>query len=166
LNILIAAIARNGVIGRDGDLPWSIHEDLQRFRALTDGHPVIMGRVTFESIGHPLTGRTNIVLTRNRDYRPDGIEAAASVADAIGIANARHGADSDLYVIGGSAVYHQFMSLADRLELTIVDPSPEGDTWFPQWDPSQWNETASESHSGRPPFEFKTLQRAVVGGGD
>ena len=152
-------MARNGVIGLDGELPWAIPQDMSRFKALTDGHPIVMGRVTHESIGRPLSGRTNIVLTRNKNFRPGGVEPAATVEEAMLIAKDHHGIDTDLYVIGGSAVYEQFLSLADRLELTIVDCEPRGDAWFPSWNPAGWRQVAAEAHEGVPPFEFKTFER-------
>ena len=159
--ILIAAVGRNGVIGMDGELPWSIPADMARFKRLTMGWPVIMGRTTFESIGKPLLGRTNIVLSRDPNYRADGVEHAATPQDAIQIAMDRPGHDSDVYVIGGSSVYEHFMAQADRLELTVVDSAPRGDAWFPSWDPQEWTEVAAEAHDGSPPFEFKTLERAA-----
>ena len=160
MNILIAAVARNGVIGLHGELPWSIPADLRRFKELTDGHPVVMGRVTFESIGHPLAGRTNIVLSRDRGYQADGVEVASNVEAAIEIAKNRHGADAELYVIGGGAVYEQFLSRADRLELTLVDAAPNGDAWFPKWNEAEWREVGVDVHEGSPPFEFKTFERS------
>lgn len=158
--ILIAAVARNGVIGIDGELPWSISADLRRFKRLTVGNSVVMGRATFESIGHPLPDRTNIVLTRNPAYRPDGVEVATSAPEAVAIAEELGG--SDIFIIGGAAIYDLFLDRVDRMELTLVDAEPQGDVWFPKWDPDDWHQVASESHAGPPPFEFRTLERVAA----
>lgn len=158
--ILIAAVARNGVIGVDGELPWSIPADLRRFKRLTLGNAVIMGRATFESIGRPLPDRTNIVLTRNPAYRPDGVEVANSVPAAIAIAEELGG--TDIFIIGGGGVYNQFLEHVDRMELTLVDAEPQGDVRFPKWDPDDWRQVASQKHEGPPAFEFRTLQRAAT----
>ncbi|MEE8330626.1 MAG: dihydrofolate reductase [Acidimicrobiia bacterium] len=160
--VLIAAVARNGVIGLDGELPWSISADLRRFKRLTVGNTVVMGRATFESIGRPLLDRTNIVLTRNAAYRPDGVEVASSVPEAMAIAEELGGADGELFVIGGAAVYDLFLEHADRMELTLVDAEPQGDVWFPKWDPDDWRQVASHKHEGPPAFEFRTLERAAA----
>lgn len=156
--ILIAAVARNGVIGADGKLPWAIPADMQRFKATTMGHPVIMGRTTFQSIGRPLRGRTNIVLTRRRRFAPGGVAVARDIDAALAIAAARH-PGSDVYVIGGAAVYEAFLPLAGRLELTLVDAEPSGDAWFPRWEPHHWRRAATEAHDGDPPFRFETWTR-------
>lgn len=151
--VIVAAVASNGVIGFEGRLPWSIPEDLARFKELTMGHALVMGRATFESIGRPLPGRTNIVLTRQTGWSSPGVEVAGSWDEAVAIAAVR---DQDLYVVGGAEVYRTGLESADRLELTEVDTSPEGDTWFPEVDWSQWTETARESHPG---FSFVTYHR-------
>ncbi len=151
--VIVAAVARNGVIGVEAGLPWRIPEDLARFKQLTMGHALVMGRATFESIGRPLPGRTNIVLSRQPQWSSHGVEVAGSWDEAAGIA-AAHG--QDLYVVGGAEVYRVGLEMADRLELTEVDASPDGDTWFPPVDWAQWSEVARESHPG---FSFVTYDR-------
>jgi dihydrofolate reductase len=158
--VLIAAVASNGVIGTGGKLPWAIAADMRRFRQLTMGHPVIMGRATFESIGHPLPGRANIVLSRQRHFAPTGVEVAGDIATALALAKD----EEEVYVIGGAAVYEQFLPLADRLELTLVAAEPAGDAWFPRWERRRWRRVAAESHDGDPPFRFVTLQRQPASG--
>ena len=157
--ILIAAVARNGVIGFENGLPWHLPEDMRRFRRLTTGHAIIMGRFTFQSLPGPLPGRTNIVLTRNPDYAPGGVEVADSLSRALKIAEQHHGAETDTYVIGGSQIYAMFLPLANKMELTVVGAEPPGDAWFPSWDPATWHEIESEIRCGDPSFETKTLVR-------
>jgi dihydrofolate reductase len=154
---LIAAVGRDRVIGSEGRLPWSIPEDLRRFRALTLGTPVIMGRRTFSSIGRPLDGRTNIVLTRRPDLTAAGIVVARSIEEAL--TTARGDPGDPINVIGGAEVYEQFLPLADRLELTMVAAGPKGDAFFPEWEPAQWDVVGAEAHAGDPAFEFVTLDR-------
>ena len=151
--MIIAAVGRNGAIGVDGGLPWRIPEDLARFKKLTMGHALVMGRATFESIGRPLPGRTNIVLTRRANWSHDDVEVAGSVDEALAIAASR---GQDAYIAGGAEVYRQTLGIADRLEITEVDLSPEGDTWFPPVDWSQWREVARQAHPG---FTFVTYNR-------
>jgi dihydrofolate reductase len=152
--VIVAAVGGNGVIGVQGRLPWRIPEDLARFKQLTMGNSLVMGRATFESIGRPLPGRTNIVLTRRRGWSHEGVEVASSFSGALEIAAAR---GEDAYIAGGAEVYRRALEIADRLELTEVDAEPDGDTWFPQVDWSRWNETAREAHVG---FNFVTHDRA------
>jgi dihydrofolate reductase len=141
--VLVAAVAENGVIGNDGEMPWHYPEDLRRFKERTMGHPVIMGRRTFESIharlGEPLPGRTNVVLTSDPSLLPDGVVPATSIEAAIGAA-AETGAET-AFVIGGASVYEQFVSRADRLAITEIDAEYEGDTYFPTVDWERWRET-------------------------
>ena len=157
---IIAALADNGVIGRDGALPWHLPDDLRRFKALTMGHPILMGRRTFESIGRPLPGRRNLVLTRGARTFPHGIESVPSVAMAM----TRCAAAAQLCVIGGAEVYAQALPLATRLELTRVHVRPQGDVRFPEFDATQWRELeriehpADEQHQW--PMTFLTLERA------
>lgn len=151
--VLVAAVGRNGVIGVDGRLPWRIPEDLEHFKRLTMGHALIMGRATFDSIGRPLPGRMNIVLTRNPSWAHDGVRVAASLEQAIEMAAAE---GLDAFVSGGAEVYRAALPLADRLELTEVDAAPSGDTRFPEVDWSQWRETSRTSHDG---FSFVTHER-------
>ncbi len=147
--VLIAAVAENGVIGSENSIPWRLRADLQRFKALTIGRPVIMGRKTYQSLGRPLPGRTNIVVTRDAAFQAKGAVVVASLARAREIAEgdaSRRGAQ-DVMVIGGAEIYAQFMAVADRLELTEVHLTPAGDTVFPARDPDQWRETARTRHA-------------------
>lgn len=157
---LVAAVATNGVIGNAGRLPWSIPGDLRHFRKLTIGKPVVMGRVTFDSIGRPLDGRTNIVLTRNSGFDVPTVHRASEPAAAVAIAQRLHGANAEVCVIGGAEVYRIFLPTADRLELTMVAVTPDGDTYFPDWDHTQWNRLAAVPYAGPPPHEFTTWERA------
>ncbi|WP_269930685.1 dihydrofolate reductase [Aminobacter sp. HY435] len=138
---IYVAIAENGVIGRDNGLPWKLSSDLKRFKADTMGKPIVMGRKTYESIGKPLPGRLNIVVSRDPAYRIDGAETVQSVEDAITLATAKArcmpGAD-DICVIGGGEIYRQALPLADRLHVTHVLAAVEGDTRFPTIDPETW----------------------------
>jgi dihydrofolate reductase len=152
--VIVAAVARNGVIGVDGDLPWHIPEDMAHFKELTMGHALVMGRATFESIGRPLSGRTNIVLTSRPDWSHDGVEVAHSLEEALDKASSL---GQDAFISGGAEVYRAALDVADRLELTEVEAAPEGDTFFPDVDWSRWREV---SHDPRPGFAFATYDRA------
>ncbi len=137
------AIAENGVIGREGGLPWRLSTDLKRFKADTMGKPVIMGRKTFESVGKPLPGRLNIVVTRQTGWRAEGVETAASLNEAIDRARmaAREMPDADeICIAGGGRIYAEALPLADRLHVTHVLASIQGDTFFPPIDPKIWRE--------------------------
>jgi len=158
---LVAAVATNGVIGNAGGLPWSIPDDLRRFRQLTLGKPVIMGRATYDSIGRPLVKRTNIVLTRNSRFDAPGVHRASDPAAALTAARRLHGADAEICIIGGAEVYRIFLPMADRLELTMVALAPQGDTFFPYWDNTLWDRVAATEHAGPPRYEFTTWERAV-----
>ncbi len=145
--ILIAAVAANNVIGQNGELPWRISEDMKRFKDLTMGHPVIMGRKTYESIFErlrkPLPGRRNIVLSTREDYRLDGVEVVGSLEDALALVerNPRlEFEENSIYVIGGASVYAAAMSFASKLEITQIDKSYIGDVYFPMVDKSLWTE--------------------------
>jgi len=139
---IIAAVARNGVIGRDNGLPWRLKADLQRFRALTMGHPLLMGRKTWESLGRPLPGRRNIVISRNPNFQADGAEVFPSAAAALEAV----GGDAKVFVIGGADVYRQLMPCADRLMLTEVWAEVDGDAHFPPIDSMQFIEERREAH--------------------
>src|SRR5271154_2507132 len=145
MNILVvAAIADNNVIGRDNALPWRLKSDMQHFRALTMGKPVIMGRKTYLSIGKPLKGRTTIVVSRDHDFAAPGVVVAPSLDAAIAVARGdalRRGAET-IVVAGGADIYGQAMALATRLAITRVHKQVEGDTVFPAIDPQVWRETA------------------------
>lgn len=163
---MVYAVARNGVIGRDGGMPWRLPSDLAGFKARTMGAAVVMGRRTHESIGRPLPGRLNIVLTRRGDYDApgclvvDGVEAALeAVADHV----ARAGWPDRIAVIGGAAIYRAFEPMADRLAVTYVDAAPEGDTRVPPVDPTRWREVSREVRERDPrdsaPTQFVVYER-------
>ena len=140
--VLIAAVAENGVIGRDNAMPWRLKSDLQRFRALTIGKPLIMGRKTYESLGRPLPQRMNIVVSRDRQFAASGIAVAATVENALQVARGealRRGVN-EVMVVGGSHIYSALMPLATELHITRVHLAPQGDTFFPAIDPDVWHE--------------------------
>jgi dihydrofolate reductase len=143
---IIAAVAENGVIGEGGQMPWRLSTDLRRFKALTLGKPVVMGRRTFESICKPLPGRTNIVVSRREDYRPEGVAVADSLDAALVEARAAAlaaGLD-EVFVIGGGEIYAAAIPHADRLHITHVAAQPSGDTLFPGIDPAVWTRVSAE----------------------
>lgn len=152
---IIAAISRNRVIGRGGAIPWSIPADMKRFRELTLGHTVIMGRKTFESIGAPLAGRKNIVVTSQPDYPSQGATTAASLDDALRIAEA----DGEVFICGGSNIYAEALPLAARIYLTLLDLEIEGDTLFPFIPLDDFAEVKRERISADPPADFIVLVR-------
>ncbi|HCH63783.1 MAG: diacylglycerol kinase [Deltaproteobacteria bacterium] len=137
---MVVAVGPGGVIGRDGDLPWRIREDLRHFKRITMGHTIIMGRRTWDSIGRPLPGRQSVVLTRNRTFAAPGAHVVHSLADALALAEAA--GDDAPCIIGGAALYAEALPLATRMEWTEVDQAVEGDTFFPPWDRTDWTETA------------------------
>jgi len=157
---IIVAAAANNVIGRHGALPWHLPEDLRRFRALTMGKPLVMGRLTHEAIGRPLPGRRNIVISRQPGYRAEGCEVVASPAAAL---DAAAGAD-EIMVIGGGRVYRQLLPLTDRIYLTRVHARPEGDAFFPALNDAEWRILAPQEFTARGDerlhgFTVKVLQR-------
>lgn len=146
--VLVAALADNGVIGNDNRLVWRLRSDLRRFKQLTMGCPIIMGRKTFLSIGKPLPGRRTIVLTRDAAFAAEGVEVAHSVEAAVALAR-RIGAEMaapSVIIGGGTEIYRQMLPLADRLELTFVHATPRGDATFPDWPHDAFVETAREDH--------------------
>ena len=154
---LIAALDRNFAIGKDNDLPWHLPADLRRFKALTLGKPLLMGRRTAESLGRALPGRRNLVLTRSGRVPFDGMQAVASLDDALQLADDDHA--SDLCVIGGGEVFAMTLPIARRMHLTWVDTVVDGaDAFFPRFDPGRWEVVARESHAADAkhavPFEF------------
>ena len=157
---LIAAMAKNRIIGRNNQLPWRIPADLKHFKVLTMGKPIIMGRKTYESIGRPLPGRDNIVLTGDVTYRAEGCEVVHSIAQALQVA----GAVEEAMIVGGSDLYRQTIGDADRLYLTLVKAEVEGDAWFPKIDSRQWREIKREAHraddSNQYDYAFVVLERA------
>ena len=146
--VLIAAVADNGVIGAGGTIPWRLRSDLRRLKTMTMGKPVIMGRKTFLSLPHPLPGRTNIVLTRNREFRARGAVVTTSAANALAVAkgDALRRFAHEIAVLGGAEIYAEWMADADRLEITEVHAAPRGDTGFPPIDKAIWRETARTEH--------------------
>lgn len=158
---LIAAVAENGVIGREGGLPWRIAEDLQFFKATTLGKPVIMGRKTYDSIGKPLPGRLNIVMTRDTSWRAPGVTVAHDLDAALQIA-ITSGADEAM-IIGGAVIYEAALPRANRIYLTQVHRTFDGDTLFPELDPAEWIEIErrDKSAGSDAPFDYSfiTLER-------
>ena len=156
--VAIVAMADNGVIGRDNGLPWHLPDDLKRFKALTMGHAMLMGRRTWDSIGRPLPGRQSLVLTRNANWHAPGAEAVRSVEDAL-----RRSRGATLFVIGGAAVFSLAWPVVGRLELTEVHATPAGDTRLEGFDRREWRETIREAHAADArhahPFSFVTLLR-------
>jgi dihydrofolate reductase len=154
---LIAAVADNGVIGNDGDIPWRIPADFAHFKALTLGQVLVMGRATYDSIGRPLPGRTTIVLTRDPDWSADGVLVAASLDEALVLAA---GVPGEVFVAGGAGVYAQALDRAHAQVLTEVHLTPDGDTRYPDFDRAEWVETRRESHLDADiPYEFVWLDR-------
>ena len=156
---LIAAVARNGVIGRDGTLPWRLPEDLRRFRALTTGHAVIMGRRTWQSLPRALRGRQNIVVTRQQDFHADGATVVHSLEEALAAASC----PEPVFCIGGAAIYRAALPIADKAYITEIARDFPGDTTFPPLDPSQWREAARETRASEEPdsfaYDFVTYER-------
>jgi dihydrofolate reductase len=144
---IYVAIAENGVIGRDGGLPWRLSTDLKRFKADTMGKPIIMGRRTYEGIGRPLPGRLNIVVTRDRDWHAEHIEVVHSLDDAIRLAKARGRSTAgidEVCIIGGGEIYAQALPMADRLHVTHILAAVDGDAHFPPIDPELWRVVRAE----------------------
>jgi dihydrofolate reductase len=155
---LIAALANNGVVGRDNQLPWHLPGDLPYFRRITMGKPVVMGRKTWDSIGRPLPGRTNIVISRQPDLELEGARVVDTVAAALALAEAVAEIDgvTELMVIGGAQIYALALPLAQRLYLTEVHAEVTGDARFPDWERSQWLEISRDRHSARDsnPYDY------------
>jgi dihydrofolate reductase len=154
---VIAAVAANGVIGKDNRMPWHLGEDLKHFKALTMGHPMIMGRKTWESLPGRLPGRPHIVVSRNPAYQAEGATVVTSLAAAIAAA----GDTDEAFVIGGAELYGQALPIADRLQLTEIAADYDGDAWFPDWDRNLWRQASrdarcSESGLG---YAFVTYER-------
>lgn len=143
---IIAAVAENGVVGAKGGLPWRVKADFRRFRAITMGKPIIMGRKTFDSIGRPLDGRDNVVVTRQSGWRHEGVVAASSLEEALAAAKkaaAARGA-SEIFVIGGGELFREALPLASRVYVTHIKAAPEGDVWFPKLPAEAWIERRRE----------------------
>ena len=163
--VLIVAVADNSVIGSDGAIPWRLKTDLQRFKTLTLGKPIVMGRKTFVSLRRPLPGRTNIVVTRDASFRAAGAVVTTSLADARAVAtgDALRRLATEIAVIGGAEIYAQWMAYADRLEITEVHAKPAGDTYFATIDAAVWEEVARVRNAAGPDdsadFSFVTYRR-------
>jgi dihydrofolate reductase len=142
---IIVAVSKNNVIGKDNQLIWRLPDDLKRFKSLTLGHPIIMGRKTFDSIGKPLPGRTSIVITRDQAFAHEGVLVAHSIDEAIGMG--QQITQEALFIIGGGDIYKQALPLADQIFLTTVDLTVEGDTTFEISDPQNWSEVENIHHT-------------------
>jgi dihydrofolate reductase len=147
---LVAAVAANGIIGAGGKLPWHIPEELKHFKKLTMGHPVIMGRRTWESLKGPLPGRENIVVTRTAGYQAEG----AAVASSLDAALAMCAGEPVAFVIGGTQLFAESLPIAAGMVLTEIKRDYDGDTWFPKWDRAQWKETQREAHTAQDGTRF------------
>jgi len=163
---LIVAMSKNRAIGVNGDLPWHLPADLKYFKATTLGKPIVMGRKTFDSIGRPLPGRRNIVITRNRGWSFEGVEVASNIEAAIELARntERTGepVSSEIMITGGAQIYRQAMPHVDRMYITEVDAEVEGDTFFPDFDAADWVEANRQSHAateGQPAYAFVVYER-------
>ena len=155
---LIAAMAKNRVIGSNNRLPWHLPADLRNFRRVTMGKPIVMGRKTFDSIGRPLPGRTNVVISRNRNYRPEGCMIFHSIDTAL---HQLHHYE-EVMVIGGASFYEQLLPVAERLYLTLIDEDFAGDTFFPQFDVSQWHQIERHDFPAdgeAAPYRFVILEK-------
>ena len=163
--VLMVAVAENGVIGAHGTIPWRLKSDQQRFKTMTMGKPVVMGRKTFVSLRRPLPGRTNIVVTRDANYRAAGAVVTTSFdsARAVATGDALRRSVTEIAVIGGAEIYAQWMDVADRLEITEVHARPEGDTYFAAIEPADWEEVARVRNSSGPDdsadFSYVTYRR-------
>ena len=155
---LVAAVASNGIIGANGELPWRLPEDLQHFKRITMGHPVIMGRRTWESLKGPLPGRDNIVVTGTAGYEAPGAAVASSLEAALALCLG----ESVVFVIGGSRLFAESLPFAAGLVMTEIDREFEGDTWFPEYDRSRWKESQRERHvtAGGMNFDFVLYEPA------
>ncbi len=150
--VLVVAVGENNVIGRNGQLPWRLKSDLAHFRRLTLNKPVVMGRKTYQSIGKPLKDRTNIVITRDPKFSAPGVVRAGSFAEALDLArtDAQARGTDEIMIIGGRDVFAESLPLADRLEITHVHASPEGDVTFPPIDPKVWRDVSRSEYAGGP----------------
>lgn len=162
---LVVAMASNRVIGRDGGMPWHIPADLRHFRAVTMGKPIVMGRKTFQSIGRPLPGRSNIVVTRDQGFSVPGVTVFGNVDDALQAAEstARRDGVDEIMIIGGGEIYARLLPAASRIYLTEVHEAPDGDVVFPEIDSAVWRETVREDFTAdgeTPAYSFVTLDRA------
>jgi dihydrofolate reductase len=158
---IIAAMSSNRVIGRDNALPWRLKADLRRFKKLTMGHTLVMGRRTFESIGRALPGRSTVVVTRREDFTAPDVRVTHTLEEALGLA-----VSEELFVAGGADIYRQTLGRADRLYLTLIDLQCEGDAFFPELDTSGWRLVSEEIHDadeGQPAYRFVVYDRMKEG---
>ena len=159
---LIAAMAHNRVIGINNTLPWDLPADMRHFREQTMGKPILMGRKTFDSIGRPLPGRQNIVVTRDNSVQIEGCDVVHSIEEALQVARDA----PEVIVMGGESFYQQLLPQADRLLLTMIDLEIDGDAWFPQWNESEWQETGREDHTidekNHWSYSFVTMERITT----
>ncbi|MFP5262692.1 MAG: dihydrofolate reductase [Blastocatellia bacterium] len=164
---LLVAMDEKGGIGKDNHLPWRLSTDLKRFRELTLGHHILVGRKTFQSIGRPLPGRQTVVVTRDEGFRPEGCLVARSVEDGIRLARER--GESELFICGGAEIYAGSLRAADRMYMTLVHATVDADTFFPEWESGEWVEQEVARHEADAknefPFSFKVLTRKVAGRG-
>lgn len=155
---IIVATAENGVIGNRGNMPWRLPADLAHFKRITTGHPIIMGRVTHESIGRALPGRYNLVITNEKNYQADGCEVANSLEEAL----KKVTGEKEVFIIGGASIYEQALPKADRIYLTLIHARPEGDRYF-KYDPREWEEVSRKSHKAddknQHDYDFLILER-------
>ncbi|REJ85183.1 MAG: dihydrofolate reductase [Bacteroidetes bacterium] len=160
---VIVALSENNVVGVRNQLPWKLSADLKRVKALTMGHHILMGRKTFESIGKALPGRTNVVITRNEEYRAEGCVMCKSLKEAINHASS----DTELFIFGGGEIFQEAIPLADKIYMTRVHTTIQGDTYFPELNPEEWTVTESESFSADEKNEFDysfiTMERVIEG---
>jgi dihydrofolate reductase len=154
----VVAMSRNRVIGRDNALPWHAPEDLKRFKRITTGKPVIMGRKTYASIGRPLPKRLNIVVTRDRGFHAEGVVNAYTIEEALRLAEESMLGDEAM-VIGGAQIFELVMPITQTIHLTEIELDVAGDVFFPPLNPAEWREAAREAHAGPPPMSFVTLER-------
>ncbi len=160
---MIAAVAHHRVIGKNQKMPWHLPADLAFFKKTTLGSPILMGRKTYESIGRPLPGRLNLVVTRNPDLKIAGCEVVTSLEQAVFMAQEKSSASKEIFIIGGSHLYKSFLEKADRLYLTMIDAEIEGDTFFPDYTQYNWKEVERIEHQADAkniyPYSFVTLER-------
>lgn len=158
---IIAAVSENGVIGKDGEIPWYLPSDLKHFKELTTGHHIIMGRKTYESIGKPLPDRTNVIVTRQQDYKTEGVEVVHSLDAALELVE-RSG-NTQCFIIGGGEIFRQAMDKVNKIYLTRVHTKTEGDTYFPELDPLIWKEVSREQNLADEknpyPYDFVVYER-------
>ena len=156
---LIVAMSENRVIGVENGLPWHLPEDLRHFKRVTSGHPVIMGRKTFESIGRPLPKRTNIVLTRQKDYCFDGVEVFASVEDALTWTRKNVPEEEEVFFIGGEEIFRQVLPFANRIYLTVIHKKIDGDAFFPEFDQGLFEVISQKNGSGELPHTYYLYEK-------